>query len=357
MNPQFKRFYDRARILFYMLKIKGFRQKKYPFYVNLVINSMCNLKCAYCFGKYHGRKTSNTNLNFLKDLIAELKLKKTKYILIQGGEPFLHPDLGKIISFLNDNNIISAVSSNGQFPEKIKTTPEIELMDNICFSLDGSEQNNDKVRGKGVFQNVMESIEKVKKYYSTPIRIKTTVHKFVKDDVDFMAEFAKKNKVEWGMDFLFLGNEKLDDEPLGLSKEELLEYISSLLEYKKKGYPIFITSKILKYAADWPFGFETKYVDERTAKNKTRFKPIECQYGNYEIVIDEDNKVYPCQAMQGAFNAKSIIETNFDEAFDNLKNRICYTCYTPSLINTSAMINWDFKVILETIFDTVRIKL
>ena len=75
------------------------------------------------------------------------------------------------------------------------------------------------------------------------------------------------------------------------------------------------------------------------------------------IVIDEDGRVYPCQGMQGVFDAKNLKEVGFKEAFDNLKKKPCYTCYLVSMINTSAMINWDLGVIGETIRGTLRSRL
>ncbi len=349
---ELKRFYNRVRILYYMLAIKALRKKRYPFYTNLVINNVCGMKCSYCFGNYHSRQPNQISLDKFKQLVDLLYSKGTSYILLQGGEPLIHPHFSEFLRYLNSKNIINAIVSNGQFPELIKNIPELNYMDNICFSLDGNKDGNDKVR-KNSFDKVIVSIDEVKKYYKVPIRINTTLHKFVLQDIDFLAEFVKKNKLEWGINFLFIGTEQaMDGEKLALSKEETIYAISKILEYKKKRYPIFTTTKVLKYALCW-----TEYTDKVfLAKSElTNFpKPIECQYGNYEIAIDEDLRLYPCQALQNIFPAKSIETDGFDNAFEFLLTKPCYSCRVVSMINTSAMINWDFEIILETIFDTIR---
>ena len=244
--------------------------------------------------------------------------------------------------------------TNGTLPRKLKEIPELVWLDNICFSLDGNREGNDKVRGQGTFDKVMESIKVVKENFDTPIRINSTIHKYVVNDCDFMAEFVKKNNIEWGISYLFRGDEKLGKENLALNDKEINNYQKKVIEYKRKGYPIFTATKILKYTHNWPFGYGTIYVDKERAKKELGSKCIECQYGNYEIVIDEDGKVYPCQGMQGDFDAKNIHEVGFDEAFQHLATKPCYTCYIIPLINTSAMINWDMNVILDTIYHTFR---
>jgi len=354
MNKDLKRLYNRARLLSGILAIKAFKKKKFPFYSNLVINSTCNLKCSYCFGNYHKRPKRELSYADFTTLVKELQKHGTKYILMQGGEPFLHKDLGRFIKYLYDMDIITAIVTNGNFPEKIKDIPELDLMDNICFSLDGAREGNDKIRGSGSFDKVIQSIDEIKKNYSVPIRINSTIHRFVCDDIDFMADMMKSKKIEWGINFLFSGKEQIDGESIALNREQMINYIYKLLQYKEKGYPIFTTTKILKYTIEWISRIDNVFLSKEELQDKNFLKPIECQYGNYEIAIDEDYNIYPCQGLQNIFNAKKISEVGFDEAFKHLENKPCYSCYIPSMINTSAMINWDMSVIFETIFGTFK---
>jgi AdoMet-dependent heme synthase len=352
-----RRYWQRIRTLYYMLAIKAFNKPRYPFYVNLVINSRCNLKCAYCFGLYSSRKTPDWAYEDLVKLIDDLHARGTRYILVQGGEPLLHPDLGKIFRYIDSKGIVTALVTNGQFPERIREIPEIALLDNICFSLDGNREGNDRIRGKGTFDKVLESIQVVKEVHRTPIRLNTTITKYTVHDVDFMAEFVRDNNIEWGINFLFKGDERLGEEDLAPEDEDIIKYQNKFVDYIRRGYPIFSTTKILRYTLNWPVPYTRKFLGREESLRLMGKKAIECQYGNYEIVIDEDGRLYPCQGMQGMFDGKNLKEVGFDEAFKHLETKPCYTCYLVSMINTSAMINWDMNVIGETIRGTFRSRL
>jgi len=349
-----RRYWNRARTLGHMLSIKALRKKSYPFYVNLVINSRCNLKCSYCFGSYSHRRAPDWAYDDLVALIDDLYKRGTRYILIQGGEPLLHKDLGGIIGYIDRKGIVVALVTNGTLPERIREMPEISLLDNICFSLDGNRDGNDRVRGAGTFDKVVASIRAVQEVHGTPIRINSTITKYTVNDIDFMAAFVRDNSLAWGINFLFKGDERLGEEDLAPEDEDVIQYQKKFIEYIRRGYPIFSTSKILRYTLNWPVSYNRKFLGREEATRLMGRKAIECQYGNYEIVIDEDGRLYPCQGMQGIFDAKNLKEVGFDEAFKHLETKPCYTCYLVSLINTSAMINWDLNVIWETIRGTFR---
>jgi len=352
-----RRYLQRARTLYHMLAIKAFNKAPYPFYVNLVINSRCNLKCAYCFGRYSSRNTPDWPLEDLKKLIDDLYDRGTRYILIQGGEPLLHKDLGAIFEYIDRKKIVQGLVTNGQFPDRIRNIPEIALLENICFSLDGNREGNDMVRGKGTFDKVMESIAVVKEVHKTPIRINTTVTKYTVHDVDFMAEMVREKNIEWGINFLFKGDETLKGEDLAPEDHDVIVYQNKFIDYIRRGYPIFTTSKIVRYALAWPVPYSTKFLNKEKSMKLLGDRCIECQYGNYELVIDEDGRLYPCQGMQGQFDGKNLKEVGFDAAFQHLQTKPCHTCYLISMINTSAMINWDLNVIGETIRGTFRSRL
>lgn len=353
-QSEIRRLFNRARLLAHMLSIRALRRPPFPLYVNLVINSRCNLRCAYCFGHYPLRGHADLAFPEFCRLVTALRQRGTVFILIQGGEPLLHPQLGDMLAFLHDQGIISAIVSNGQCPERIAQLPELELMDNICFSLDGNAAGNDLVRGGGSFAKVMRSIAEVQRHYTLPVRLNTTVHRHVLDDVPFMAELVRAHHLEWGVAFLFHGNEQLAGTPLAPAAEERRAYLQRILAYKRRGYPIFTTTRILQYCHDWPDAAGGIAISRARARALHLRNYVECQYGSYEVVIDEDGCVYPCQAMQGIFPARNIHTDGLAAALAHLDGKPCHTCCIPPLINTSAMINWDAGVIIETVGDALR---
>ena len=95
----------------------------------------CNLRCASCAYSIDGQKASKGLMSFedFKLVISKMKSEVnivTHVSLYNWGEPFLHPELNKIINYLHDNGIAAAVSSNlsiasgEQIKKVIRSSPE-----------------------------------------------------------------------------------------------------------------------------------------------------------------------------------------------------------------------------------------
>lgn len=69
----------------------------FPLYASVNITTSCNLDCIYCYMKPH--KNENMKLNDFKRIIDELAEESIFYILLSGGEPFLHPNIQEIIEY------------------------------------------------------------------------------------------------------------------------------------------------------------------------------------------------------------------------------------------------------------------
>ena len=124
----------------------------------------CNLKCAHCYinKKQHGRgKLSIETIKLWLKIFAKRNFKK-KNLIFLGGEPTLHPNLSEAIKEAKKLNYQSiTIDTNGYlfFDILSKTTPE--HVDYFSFSLDGSTaQLNDKIRGEGSYNKVIEGIKK-----------------------------------------------------------------------------------------------------------------------------------------------------------------------------------------------------
>lgn len=95
----------------------------------------CNLRCASCAYTLEGQKFSK-GLMSLEDFKLVVKKMKSEVDLVthvslyNWGEPFLHPELNKIIKHLHENGIAAAVSSNlsivnaDQIRKVINASPE-----------------------------------------------------------------------------------------------------------------------------------------------------------------------------------------------------------------------------------------
>jgi MoaA/NifB/PqqE/SkfB family radical SAM enzyme len=86
--------------------------------MNILFTHFCNRSCPYCFakGKFIPEKTvadSCISLRNLKIAIDFLKKSKQNRVGILGGEPTLHPEFKKAISFIIKQGIYAQIFTNG----------------------------------------------------------------------------------------------------------------------------------------------------------------------------------------------------------------------------------------------------
>lgn len=77
----------------------------------LLLTSICNLNCAYCFSKCSNRDISLSPDNF-NDLILNLTENNIKYVVLSGGEPLLYKDIYKIIKKLSNEDFEISMCTN-----------------------------------------------------------------------------------------------------------------------------------------------------------------------------------------------------------------------------------------------------
>ena len=139
--------------------------------------SVCNLKCKHCYLSctQNAKPQNFLFLDKIKKSLAEAKNFEIEEICLNGGEPFLHPDINAIIRLaLKYANVI--ILTNGtlindkkaRFLKQIENDHNYELIFRI--SLDHyTEQKNDEIRGKGSFKKITTGIENLIRHGFNPI--------------------------------------------------------------------------------------------------------------------------------------------------------------------------------------------
>ena len=152
------------------LKMMGFTDDDFVLYSDycdvfytIDIVGTCNLRCASCVYTIEGQKYSKglMGLEDFKLVVSKMKNEidiVTHVSLYNWGEPFLHPDLNKIIDHLHENGIAAAVSTHlsivtgGQIRKVIKAAPEY-----LKISLSGYYPNEYNVTHAGGDINLVKS--------------------------------------------------------------------------------------------------------------------------------------------------------------------------------------------------------
>ncbi|URZ18158.1 radical SAM protein [Clostridium felsineum] len=151
-----------------------------PLVLSFLTTNKCCLRCKHCF--YHETLDNHNKSNQEKELTIDQYEKISNSMqwfnigIFTGGEPFMRNDLHEIIHIFRTNNNMPWCDSatNGQLTESIlKQTELICKQDSnkiysLSFSIEGFEEDNDAIRGKGTFKKSLETLQeckKLKKYY------------------------------------------------------------------------------------------------------------------------------------------------------------------------------------------------
>lgn len=191
------------------------------------LTNNCNLNCRYCFNRQVKRQT-------------ELKIKDWNYISeylpentqlnFFGGEPFIKENAEEL--FVTVDKLLSQKKikelrcfTNGTNTKQIVNI--LSKMKNkiwVLISLDGLENQNDFIRGKGNFAKTIETIKQIKKHTNHIVWVKSLV---TKANYNNMIDFVKFiNKI--GVDYYSLGELQIE----GNAKNKEQEMISFDMELK-----------------------------------------------------------------------------------------------------------------------------
>lgn len=136
----------------------------YPKWVVLQLLEQCNLRCRMCYewgreGTYHTkRELACLDLETVKKVIADCS-PGHPYLGLFGGEPLLYPWLDQVITLAREYGLRIDIPTNGTLLKQhgemlVETQPS-----RLWVSLDGPPEINDRQRGDGVYQKVVEGLE------------------------------------------------------------------------------------------------------------------------------------------------------------------------------------------------------
>ena len=138
-----------------------------PVFLIASITSSCNLHCTGCYSRSNQSCNDNTPINQLsdeewEDIFSQAKEMGISFIVLAGGEPLLRD--GVISKATNFPEILFPVFTNGT----LLNDDYLKLFDNNrnlvpIFSIEGDEEITDSRRGNGVYKQLVDSMELMKK--------------------------------------------------------------------------------------------------------------------------------------------------------------------------------------------------
>jgi SynChlorMet cassette radical SAM/SPASM protein ScmE len=151
-----------------------------PRHVDVEITARCNLRCRYCYF-FDNPAVEYRDLDgatWLK-FFDELGRCRVMEVCICGGEPFMRPDLDRLLQGIVRNRMRFNLISNGGLIDDegaaaIATTRRCSF---VQISVDGaSAETHDACRGRGAFAGAIRGIRTLQRH-GIPVAVRVTIHR------------------------------------------------------------------------------------------------------------------------------------------------------------------------------------
>lgn len=319
-----KTLYARVRLPLKLLYCRIFKLSR-PLIVVLTTNMNCNWKCVYCYGDYPSYGTEkNLSTEEMLRMVDDLVTMGCVYAIVHGGESLLRKDIGYLIDYMKLKGLYVGFITNGQlFPRRIE---ELRNVDSLTISLDGRRENNDKNRGPGTYDMAMTAIKLALKE-GFKLRVSATLTRHTMGDVEYLAALGKEMKFPVFFSLLYRTDLSAKDDPVSLSAEEIRSTLTTIMQLKRRGYPIFTSYQNLEYALRWPYErFNKLYLFEDQVPKD--FKKLTCHYSKLKFHIEGDGTVTPCTIMSSNnFAGKNVRDVGVREAVGHVRDtNTCVAC-------------------------------
>jgi radical SAM protein with 4Fe4S-binding SPASM domain len=139
-----------------------------PYEIGIKLNNGCNLRCKHCFewnpdGFHHGFakevKNDEIEIPVVEKLLAETRERKSR-VFLWGGEPLFYSKFDELAELLAKEDRYTTICTNAILIEQ-KLDSILKMSENLVMlvSLEGFEEENDAIRGKGTFKKVIHGIQ------------------------------------------------------------------------------------------------------------------------------------------------------------------------------------------------------
>lgn len=320
--------------------------KRIPIIVSLHVTNKCNMRCSYCYANYDERfdkKTEDFSTAEIKSLIDDMYSAGTRWLVLLGGEPLLRKDIGFLVKYIKNKGMLCEIVTNGQLVKQ--KIDEIKDVDLLCISLDGDEEANDSIRGKGTYQKAVEGL-KIAKERGIRTRLHATLSRANNNarSILHLEYLSRLYQTNYGYSSPILHDYNQIDE-LFLPEKEAIAFWQLVRKSKKLGGKNYYSYDALNYVINWPFDPAKVFSRKDKIPRKENFNPKKCFAGKRSCYIDSEGVVYPC-IIRGIKNGVNAREVGFKKAWKYLGRFSCGACAYLQYVEFNNLVNLSWSSIL-----------
>lgn len=303
-----------------------------PEHVYFSLTNRCNLRCKMCgIAGSPSREEDELKTEECKKIIDQVVDLKVDHLILSGGEPLLRKDILSLVYYAVSKKIkmVDIITNGTLISEESAEELVNSGLNHITVSIDGLEEKEDFIRGKGAFLKAIKAIDNIKKYRKgrlPTVGINFTIMDCNIDDIIPMIELARDK----GCNIIVLQPMMPDNTDMQERKKNELwvsennlgklgKVIKEVLKIKKEvsGLSIHVSDKILEMI---PAYFSGAPLD----------KQLKCYEGIVRIVITCGADLWTCQGIYGNLRKHTLGEYWFFGEINKIRNKV-KTCQSHCL--------------------------
>ncbi len=174
-----------------------------PITVAVELTRRCPNRCLHCYiEETHTGKIKRKELELfeVKEIFSWLQMLGTVFVELTGGEPLLRDDIIEIVRLAVEKRFIVRLFSSLSLrcDDKLRALREVGLTQ-IDVSLYGGRETYLKITGRDNFELITKNIEMAKNL-GFDITVKTPVMNINIDELKWIYDFTKRNKLKFRVD-------------------------------------------------------------------------------------------------------------------------------------------------------------
>ncbi|MCW3995788.1 MAG: radical SAM protein [Candidatus Bathyarchaeota archaeon] len=123
----------------------------------------CDNSCVHCVSAGKTAVKDEIGTTEAKKLVDQVSDFGATFFGITGGQPFLRKDLFEILDYATEKGLCTSIITDGRMLDEAVFEKIVKNKTRISVSIDGSEETNDAIRGKGAYAAAVSAIERFSK--------------------------------------------------------------------------------------------------------------------------------------------------------------------------------------------------
>jgi MoaA/NifB/PqqE/SkfB family radical SAM enzyme len=220
-----------------------------PGYLQFAITNVCNAKCDFCgfaVDRFDPHKRRSVSLEEARDVIDICVKNHIGYLLLVGGEPLVHKNLGQMIRYAAEQGIHPMVCTNGSlWTEKNMASLAADGLSSVIMSIDAHDvAKHEKNRG---LPEVCRKIKRANEFFAM-LGVQTTASVTASrliDDYAKLPDFLREMgfaSCTFSYPLTSLASSYLsfsDSALVSYKRDELIEVFESIKRMKaESGFPV-----------------------------------------------------------------------------------------------------------------------